>query len=145
MSKPVLRIRSIFFGSGSGLKNSDPYLDPDPTYIDMFLMLSKMKSFNGIFLPINILWQLKSKIKKVILTKLYFRQFYKSRKLQGSFCGKGSWSGFSRIRIRVTQKDRIRPDLDPQHWSKLLFRRRETGELWKEKSKKPCCKLYNKE
>ena len=25
---------------------------------------------------------------------------------------------FSRIRIRVTQKDRIRPDPDPQHWSK---------------------------
>ena len=50
----------------------------------------------------------KIKDKKIIWTKLYFRQFYLARKfeLQGSFCGK-------RIRIRVTQKDRIRPDPDP--------------------------------
>ena len=54
---------------------------------------------------------LKIKDKKY-LTKLLFRQFYITRKLelQGSFNGKRI-----RIRIRVTQKDRIRPDPDPQH------------------------------
>ena len=39
---------------------------------------------------VNILWQLK--IKKIILTKLYFKQFYITRKLflKGSLCGSGS-------------------------------------------------------
>ena len=74
------------------------------------------------FIPnLNIL---KSKIKKNILTKLNFRQFHITRKLelQGSFCLKDSNPVFSRIRIRLTQKDRIRPDPDPQHWLKLLKR-----------------------
>ena len=66
---------------------------------------------------------LKIKVKKIIWTKLYFRQFYITRKfeLQVSFVDKGSGSGifpdpdpvFFLIRIRVTQKDRIRPDSDP--------------------------------
>ena len=60
------------------------------------------------------LMTLKLKDKKIIWTKLYFRQFYITRKfeLQGVFLWKKDPDPvFSRI--RVTQKDRIRPETDP--------------------------------
>ena len=93
--KPVLRIRSIFFGSGS----ADPVEkiriwirilvaqkgrvrpDPDPTY--MFLMLSKINNFNAIFFP-----NLNIRIKGVFLW---------IADPDPVFC-----------RIRVTESDRIR-------------------------------------
>ena len=63
----------------------------------------------------------KNQIYKINLTKLEFRQFYQMRKLelQGVFVVKDPDLDpvFSRIWIRVTQKDRIRPDPNPQHWS----------------------------
>ena len=41
--------------------------------------------------------------KKVILTKLYFRQFYKTRKLEfrGLFEGKGSGSGSPTLQLTI--------------------------------------------
>ena len=57
---------------------------------------------------------LKIKDKKIILTKLYFRQFYITRKLelQGFFVNKGSGSG---IFPDPDLGDLKRPDPDPQH------------------------------
>ena len=61
---------------------------------------------------------LKIKDKKIILTKLLFRQLYNNEKIwitRVFLWLKDPDPVFSRIRIRVTQKDRIRPDPDPQH------------------------------
>ena len=104
----LLRIRSIFFGSGSvnpvfkiriRIRIRVTQQRPDPTgsgaYLDTFLMFSKINIFYGIFLPnLIILWHLKSKIKN-ILTKLYIRQFSLTRKLnyRGLFVNKGSGKG----------------------------------------------------
>ena len=59
-----------------------PDPDPDPPY-ESFLMFSKINIFfYGIFLQNRIiLWHFKSKI-KMIWTKLYFRQFYLTRKFE---------------------------------------------------------------
>ena len=58
---------------------------------------------------------LQTKIKNIILMKLYFRKFYITRKLelQGSLVDKESGSG-----IFPDSGDPKRPD--PQHWN-LLF------------------------
>ena len=88
LSKPLLLRAAVGFYqccgsgqffSGSGSGSADPVFKirirvtskrPDPTgsgsgsYLKMFLMLSKIKKNNGIFIPnLNILWDLKSKIK----------------------------------------------------------------------------------
>ena len=59
---------------------------------------------------------LKIKDKKIIWTKLYFRLFSneKFKLLRVFLCIKDPDLVFSRIRIRVTQKDQFHPD--PQHW-----------------------------
>ena len=99
------RIR--FLKSGSGW----PQKDRIRILLRYVLIFSKINNlyFYGIFKPnLNIFWFL-NKDKKVILTKLLFRQFYISRKLnyKSLFVDKGSGSGIFPERIRVTQKDRI--------------------------------------
>ena len=83
---------------------SDPFFsDPDPgdpkrpdptgfgSYLDMFLMFSKINVvfFMAFFTKSKHLMTLKYKNNTIILTKLYFRQFYITGKLElhGSFCG----------------------------------------------------------
>ena len=76
------------------------YPDPDPT----FLIFSKQNVY-AIFFPVVTL----NIEDQFFISKLYFRQYYITRKmdLQGSVCG-------LRIRIRA-----IRIDPDPQHCSTL--------------------------
>ena len=94
-NKAVLRIRSIFSGSGSAdlvfkirirIRIRVTPKRPDPTgsgsYLEMFLMFSKIKKMLWHFYTKSKhLMRLKIKDKKIILTKLYFRQFYVTRKL----------------------------------------------------------------
>ena len=90
-----------------------PELDPDP--IDMFLMFSNINIFYVILNKSKHLITLKFKVKTIIWTKLYFKQFYilKEFELQVFLWIKDldPDPAFSRIRIRVTQKDWIWPDL----------------------------------
>ena len=108
-SGPFFRIRI----HGSGFQNSDPDpVDPKKTgsgsNLDLFFMFSKINNcFMAFWYLILTSYDTSSKIKKIILTKLYFRQFYITRKLEllGSFLSKDSDPVFSRIRIWVTKKD----------------------------------------
>ena len=68
--KPVLRNRSIFSDPDLKIriwetqKRSDPTGSGSKSYLDMFLMFSKINIFYSIFIQsLNILWHLKSKIK----------------------------------------------------------------------------------
>ena len=82
----ITQKRSDPTGSGSG----------SGSFLDMFLMFSKINIFVWhILTKSKHLVTLKIKDKKIILTTLYFRQFYITRKfeLQGSFVDKGSGSG----------------------------------------------------
>ena len=93
LSDPVLKIRIRIWVTQKR---------PDPTrswsYLNMFLMFSKIHICYGIFwLNLNILWHLKVQDKKIIRTKLQFRQFYITRKfvvlLIKDPTGSGSGSG----------------------------------------------------
>ena len=65
--------------------------------------------------------KIKIKVKKNILTKLYFRQFYITRNsnYRGLFVDKGSGSG---IFPDPDPGDPKRPDPDPQHWLKHVHK-----------------------
>ena len=79
--------------------------------------ITVQKIFCIIFVPdLNKHWPLKLKIKNIFAETVCIRQYYKTRKidLYGSVCG-------LRIRIRVTQKDRIWPDPVSQHGFYLHF------------------------
>ena len=114
------------FFSGSRSGSADPVFKirirvtskrPHPTgsgsrsrsYLEMFLMFSKIiKNLWHFYTKSKHLMRLQIKDKKIIWTKLYFRQFYVTRNKNS----RGLFVGFFRIRIwiriRVTQKDRIR-------------------------------------
>ena len=101
----VLRIRSIFFRSASG--PADPVLKIRiriRILLDMFLMFNIIHYFLWHFLTtFKHLMATYNQRYKFCLQKLYFGQYYITKKieLQGSVCR-------LRIRIRLTQKDRIR-------------------------------------
>ena len=114
----------------SGFQNPDPDpVDPKKTGSDririllryVFHVQQNKQLLYGIFIPnLNILYDTSSKIKKNIFGKLYFRQFYITRKLelQGSFFWiKDPDPVFSRVRILVTKKagSNRNQDPDPQH------------------------------
>ena len=80
-----------------------------------FFIFRKQKRF-AIFLPyLNIWWPLKTKVKKIIFHNCILDKVYNEKKniYRGLFVGYRI-----RFRIRVTQKDQIRPDPDPKHWFK---------------------------
>ena len=84
----VLRIRSIFYRiwiRGSDYKSSDP----DPSYRYVFDVEQNNNLLSHFLTKSKHLMTLKIKDKNIILTKLYFRQFYITRKLEleGFFSG----------------------------------------------------------
>ena len=90
------------FGSKQCCGSDFDHSNPDPTKVCYLIYTNKTSHL------IETSSDTQNKDKNIILPKLYFKQYYKTRKidLQGS--------GLRiQIRIRVTQKDWIRQDRDP--------------------------------
>ena len=105
----MLRIRSVFFRIRIRVTQKRPDPTGSGSYLDMFLMFSKINNYLWHFytIYINISWQLKSKIKKWFWRNCILGNFI-FREIQGSFVDKGSGSG-----IFPDPGDPKRPDPDP--------------------------------